>query len=174
MKTYLIVSLLLALHLSGIVMMAGATLMDYITFRTFWAFADVGDNRGIGLLQLMVKYGDFIRAGGAVIIITGLAMFAIDKGARENELWFRVKMVLVFLLVVNGMFAGNKYGEAFRKEIAGNGPDFTLHSSAQRVALGRFYIVQLSLFLLIILASTIKSDGIKTDPQTGKGRTMHR
>ena len=41
---YLIHRVLLELHIIGIVIMAGTAMIDYLTFKTFWDFADEGDS----------------------------------------------------------------------------------------------------------------------------------
>jgi hypothetical protein len=74
MKTQISLRILLALHIAGLVIMAGTTLIDYFTFKTFWKFADQGDRRSLGLLPLMAKYGGLVRTGAAIIIFTGIAI----------------------------------------------------------------------------------------------------
>jgi len=157
MKTYLILRTVLALHLAGLVIMAGATVMDYVTFKTFWNFADHGDIRAPGLLPLMNKYGEIVRAGAAILLLTGIGMWVITGGALWQQLWFKVKMALVVLLVLHGMFIGNKQGHRLREMIVINAPDFIQHTMGIRGTLNRFYIIQLALFFIIILVSTIKS-----------------
>ena len=157
MKTYLILRTLLALHIAGLVIMAGATVTDYLTFKTFWKFADHGDNRALSLLPLMAKYGGLVRTGAAILFLTGTGLLVME-GAWWEQLWFKVKMALVILLVLNGVFIGNKQGHKFREMIAGNAPDFIQRTTDIRGTLNRFYIIQLAIFFIIILVSAIKFD----------------
>jgi len=139
----------------GLVIMAGTTFIDYVTFRVFWNLISEGNQGAFGLLPLMAKYGTFVKIGAAVLISTGIGMLAL-KASVLDQLWFKVKLVLVALLIVNGMFVGNANGIAFRKMIANPGPNFIEQTSSVRTTLGRFYISQLVLFGIIILASTTK------------------
>jgi len=41
MKTYLILRILLASRITGLTIMAGTTIIDYFTFKTFWRLADM-------------------------------------------------------------------------------------------------------------------------------------
>jgi hypothetical protein len=156
MKTYLILRILLALHLAGLVIMAGATVIDYVTFKTFWNFADNGDNQALGLLPLMSKYGAIVRAGAAILLLTGIGMWVMTAGALWEQLWFKVKMALVILLVLHGMFIGNKQGHKFREMVVANASDFVEHTIHIRGTLNSFYLIQLGLFFIIILLSVIK------------------
>ena len=154
----MLLQILLALHLSGLVIMAGTTVVDYITYRTFWKLTDQGDKKSAGLLPLMDKYGGVVRTGAAVLILTGIGMMILVKGAWGEQLWFRVKMGLVVMLVLNGMLAGNKQGLKLRQMIAAGSPDFLQQTAGIRVKLNRFYLIQLSIFVIIIFISVIKFD----------------
>jgi hypothetical protein len=158
MKTFIILRVLLALHITSLVIMAGTTAIDYITFRTFWEFADKDDPRARGLLPMMEKYGAVVRAGGAMLLITGIAMLAWVDGVWWHQRWFKIKMVLVALLLLNGVIVGNKHGVAFRKQVDANTTGFMQSTSSLRITLNRFYIRQLTLFFIIVLISAIKFD----------------
>lgn len=148
---------LLALHLCGLAMMAGTTLVDYFTFKVFCGMADAGDSRAPGLLPIMARYGELVRTGAAILIFSGLAMFVRVKGIWWEQRWFKLKIGLVALLVLNGMFTGNTLGLKFRKMV----PEvawLSQQSIEVRINLNRFYLSQLIIFLLIILVSIIRPD----------------
>lgn len=156
MKTYLMLRILLAFHLAGLTIMAGTTIIDFFTFKTFCRLIDHSDNKALNLLPLMSGYGSFVRAGAAILILTGAVMFLMMKGIWWDQLWFRIKIALVLLLVLNGMLVGNKQGTRLRSMACEGFPDFIQRSAQIRANLDRFYITQLLLFFLIILVSTIK------------------
>src|SRR6478735_1022618 len=133
MKTFIILRVLLALHITSLVVMAGTTVIDYITYRTFWEFADKDDPRARGLLPMMEKYGAVVRAGGAMLLITGITMLTWVDGVWWHQRWFKIKMVLVVLLILNGALVGNKHGVAFRKQIEANATSFVQITSSVRV-----------------------------------------
>jgi hypothetical protein len=160
MKMYFTLRVLLALHITGIVIMAGTTMIDYLTFKTFWKFADQGDVRSLGLIPLMAKYGAFIRAGAGTIILTGITMLILQKGVWWGQPWFKVKMILVVLLVLNGLLVGNKQGHKLREMVTAHTSDFMQYTMGIRESMNRFYPIQLALFFLIILISIIRLDKI--------------
>jgi len=85
-------------------------------------------------------------------------MLVTVKGAWWEQLWFMVKMTLVILLVLNGMFVGNKQGFKLREMIGDNAPDFIQRATNIRGTLNRFYIIQLAIFIIVILVSVIRFD----------------
>jgi hypothetical protein len=158
MKMYIVLRLLLAIHISGLVVMAGTTIIDYVTFRTVVEPGDTARDEFRGLLPLMSRYGAIVRAGGAVLLITGISMLALTDGVWWNQLWLKIKMALVLMLILNGALIGNSNGVAFRKIISEDSANFAEQSLEVRTRLNRFYISQLFLFFLIILTSSVKFD----------------
>jgi len=155
---YFILRLLLALHIAGIVVMAGTTMIDYLTFRVFRQFAGAGDSRVFGLIPLMARYGAFVRTGAITIILTGIALLVLGKGAIWAEPWFRVKTVLVLILVLNGLFVGNRQGHRLREAVSAHSADLLSYTVTIRETMGWFYPIQLSLFFVIIIVSMIRTN----------------
>lgn len=152
----LIVRGLVALHIIGIVMMAGTTMIDYLTFKTFWKLADHGNERSLGLIPLMARYGALIRTGAITLMLTGIALFILQKTDWLHQFWFKVKLGLFFLLLLNGLFVGNTQGHKFRETVTAHASDFAGHSLQIRKTLNLFYPVQLTLFFLTISISMIQ------------------
>ena len=149
--------ILLAFHLTGLTIMAGTTIIDFFTFKTFCRLVDHGDNKAaLNLLPLMSGYGSFVRAGAVILILTGAGMFLIMKGIWWEQLWFKVKIALVLLLVLNGMLVGNKQGARLRNMASEGFPDFVQRTVHIRANLDRFYVIQLVIFFMIILVSAVK------------------
>ena len=148
--------ILLVLHFCGLTIMAGTTVVDYFTFKTFCRLANVGDNREQGLLPIMSRYGELVRIGAAILIFSGLTMLILEKGVWL-EPWFKIKIALVVLLVLNGMFVGNSLGLKFRKMIIDSAATAEQITDIKR-SLNLFYLAQLTIFLLIIMVSVIRTN----------------
>lgn len=161
MKMYLILKILLALHITGIVIMAGTTVIDYLTSRTFWKLVESGDAKYRGLVPLMAQYGSMIRLGAILIFVTGITMLTLENNVWTNQLWFKVKMVLVFLIIIHGLFVGNVQGTRLREAVANNKVNFLPETVKIRASLNRFYPLQLTLFFLVVLLSTTRIDKLK-------------
>jgi hypothetical protein len=151
----LLLRILLALHICGLTMMAGTTVVDYFTFRTFCGMMGAGNSRALGLVPIMARYGELVRTGAVVLILTGLTMLVLGKGIWWTQLWFRLKIGLVIILVLNEMFIGNRLGLKFRRMVI-DGGELAQHVTAVRGNLNYFYLSQLIIFLLIILMSVIR------------------
>ena len=136
--------------------MAGTTIIDYFTFKTFWRLAEHDDNKAFALTPLMAKYSAFVKTGAMILFITGIGMLLMAKGIWWQQLWFKIKMALVMSLVLNGIFIGNKQGLRLRNMAHGDVADFVHTAANIRANLNRFYIVQLLIFFAIILVSVIK------------------
>ncbi|MGO4288800.1 hypothetical protein [Chitinophaga sp. RAB17] len=160
MKMYFAIKILLAFHIIGLVIMAGTTTIDYLTFKTFWKLVDQGDHKSLGLLPLMARYGAFVRAGAVIMLLTGITMLTLVNGTWWDQLWFRIKMILVMLLITNGMFVGSKLGHKLRTIINENANSFIPQTIGVRDSLQWFYLIQLILFFLIILVSVVRPDKI--------------
>lgn len=138
------------LHFIGFILMAGTTLMDYFTYRTFWQLVERGDSRSAGLVHLMAKYGAFIRTGGILILLTGIGLLVLEKGIAWSRPLFKVKVVLFLLILLNGIFVGNVQGHKLRQTFNTPSADFLPSSMPVRQSMDRFYPIQLALFFLII------------------------
>ena len=146
--------LLLALHIIGIVVMTGTTVVDYMTFKIFCKLADQRPDRSVGLLPVMSKFGVLVRAGAGTIILTGIGLLVLSKDILQQP-WFHLKLVLVTGLFLHGILVGNPHGMRFRSLVADNNGHLLQEIASERAILDRFYIVQLALFLIIILVSVI-------------------
>ncbi|PZF72645.1 hypothetical protein DN068_12325 [Taibaiella soli] len=134
--------------------MAGATVTDYISFKTFCSMSAAGDSHAQGLLPLMGRYGGLVRTGAVILIFTGIIMVTINNSLWD-EIWFKIKLALAILLVLNGVFIGNSLGMKFRKMASGN---FIPGGQERHISmqLNRFYLAQLTLFILIIFVSIVR------------------
>jgi hypothetical protein len=85
-------------------------------------------------------------------------MLVLARGVWWEQLWFKIKLALVVLLIGNGVFVGNKQGLKFRKLFTDNSPDLIQQTADIGANLNRFYLMQLTLFFAIVLVSVIKLD----------------
>ncbi len=156
MSTQFIIRILLIFHLTGLIIMAGTTVVDYFTFKTFCGLAVEAPNEAAGLLPIMARFAVLVKAGAALLVVTGITMLALGKWVWWQQLWFKLKTALVVLLILNGMLTGNKLGSAFRQVVAHSGFNFMEQTALLRHNLNRFYLIQLAIFFAIIALSVIK------------------
>ena len=154
MNTSTLLQSLLTLHLLGLITMAGTTLIDYSTFKTFWKQFDKDQSLSPGLLEARSKFSRIAGIGAAVLILTGFGMMAVTHGVFGEQLWFRIKFALVILLISNSLIVGRRQGIKLNKLSTGTGD--LAQISLARTYLNRFYLTQLTIFLVIVFLSVFK------------------
>jgi uncharacterized membrane protein SirB2 len=156
MNTGTLLSTLIVLHLTGLIIMAGTTLVDYTLFKTFWKQFEQDKEKAIGILQAATKFSRLIGIGAALLILTGIGMMALTNGIFGEQLWFRIKFALVILLILNGTLIGRRQALKFRKFYLDDNIDTTGQAKRFKTRLNTFYFVQLAIFLTIIFLSVFK------------------
>jgi len=152
--TYLFPAFLM-LHLTALVVMAGATFIDYLCHLSLWRYVDQ-PVRPLALLNVMDKLPVAIRVGGAALVFSGIGMMALTHGVFGEQLWFRIKFGIVILLMLNGVVFGRRLGVKLRKLLSSPGPVHITGLTRIRTNLNLFYMIQLSLFILIVFLSSFK------------------
>jgi uncharacterized membrane protein len=155
-KKQLFLRIFLALHLTGLVLMAGTTTTDYLTFNTFCRLADQAGSYSPDLLILMSRYGIIVRTGAILLIFTGIGMLVLSNKLWRQP-WFWIKLALVLTLIFHGMFAGNPQGQKFRALAIQKQP-----LAPARANLDKFYVRQLTLFFLVICVSVTRPGNFST------------
>ncbi|HUB61906.1 MAG TPA: hypothetical protein VL978_14430 [Puia sp.] len=148
-------NLWLVLHLTGLTMMAGAILADFsISFRlNRYLFTDKA--RALVLLEGSTGLAPLIGAGAILLILSGTAMTIYLKDAVTAASWFRIKMPLVALLVINGVAIARPTGLKLKNLLAQPAPAES-QISRLRNRLRLFYILQLVLFASVFILSVFK------------------
>ena len=144
--------LLLTLHLAGLVIMAGTTIVDYVVFRAFLKLPDA--QRQVVLVT--AKFSRLIGIGAALLILTGFGMMFLTNGAFGEQLWFRIKFALVLILIANALIVGRRQGSKFRGLMTDHPSAQSPHFPALVKTLNRFYLAQLTIFAAIVFLSVFK------------------
>ena len=147
---------LLALHLTAFILMAGTTLLDFINYRTFWRLVNNQREQAAGILAAKRIYSVFAGLGPALLIASGTGTVILHHGLPETQLWFRIKMFLVLLLVANGIVIGRRLDKKLRNAFRAEPEATTADVGNIKGKLQRYYLVQLGIFLLIVVLSTYK------------------
>ena len=113
MQTLLQVGLFL--HIIGLTTVAGVTLVSYITSRQFWIQYTQDKQKGFAIMQSISKLPMVIGTGLLVLIISGIMMLAATGGAYGQQLWFRIKMIFVLLIIASSIFLKRRLEKRLRK-----------------------------------------------------------
>src|SRR5258706_738281 len=93
----------LVLHIAGVVLLGGTTLMSFVISKQFWNSMQTDRNRAIVINTTTLNFGRITGVGGALTILTGIAMATILGAAVDSQLWFRIKMILVLFIILNSL-----------------------------------------------------------------------
>jgi len=155
MNSYTLLQTFLALHLTGLVLMAGTIVVDSMIYRAFWQQYNTDRDRSINLLAVSGKFGRVTGIGAALIVLTGVGMMAVTHGVFGEQLWFRVKFGLVILLIAINLLARRR-GLRLRRAIALTDAGSPTIVTSARTFLGRYFMAAFTIFFIIILLSVFK------------------
>lgn len=144
------------LHVIGITCMAGATVVEYVLARKFWRIYARNPQSGILGSNITANIPLLTMVGMLLILLSGVGMMIATRGVFDSMLWFRIKMALVVIVILNAILNGRKQRAKLDKLLVE-----AVSPDPQQLAQARkhqrnFYISQLFLFLIIFLLSTFK------------------
>jgi hypothetical protein len=85
-----------------------------------------------------------------------MALVVQSHGAWSSQLWFKIKMFAVLMLLLNGILVGHRQGVKLRETAARHESGFAQQVSGTRTKLEWFYRIQLTLFFAVIFLSVFK------------------
>jgi len=155
MATHTIYQLALITHLTGLTMVAGATLVDYILTRQFWRQHAIDKSNSLAIRSVLAKLQILFGIGFLLLIFSGVYMMYVTQGAYGEQVWFRIKFGLILLIIANGIFFGRKQASRLKKILSTSESD---NDALLKIKsnLNRFHISQLMFFLTILTLSVFK------------------
>jgi uncharacterized membrane protein SirB2 len=144
-------------HIVGLVMLAGTTLIGFITNRRFWRLYPLNPVKAEALLELGGGFPAVIGIGMLLLILSGVSLMVQTHGAYGEQLWFRIKFVLILIIIGNSVVARrlNKKVKMVMVQPATTAP---LHKQllSLKTNITLFYAVQLLLLLAIFTLGVFK------------------
>lgn len=158
MTTLYLLQTCLVLHITGITMMAGATVVDSIVQQQFWKQYKIDKQKALGIIETAAKFARLIPIGFILLLVSGVGMMAITHGAYGEQNWFRIKMILVVITVINGIAVGRRNGNKLRRFVTAEmaGADAAVAILSTRKKLVWFNAIQLLVFLAIFVLGVFK------------------
>jgi hypothetical protein len=143
----------LVLHITGFTLMAGTIAADFAITRSLGKYLLNDRIKALGMLDSAAIFPRLIGIGGLLLLLSGIGMVIVFKGVIARMLWFRIKMILVVLVALNGSLVMRKQGNRMRLLLGDN----KAGTNGQLLSLNRtrsvFYVIELLLFLLIFILS---------------------
>jgi hypothetical protein len=148
----------LVLHIIGLSVMAGTTGVGYFCLSYFWRQYPRDKARAAVLLPVLVNFRFLFAGAFILLLISGIGMVALSHGAFAEQLWFRVKMGILVLVILNGAIIGGRATRGLRKTIAEElaGANVERRRKALKGRIRAVHIIQLLLFVAIFTLSVYK------------------
>ena len=148
----------LSLHMVGIATMAGTTLVDFFCYSRFWKLYPSGKEKAATLLPVLSAFRFLFAGGFLLLLISGVGMVALSHGLFAEQRWFRIKMGIIVLILINGAVYGRRVATKLRNTIDADiaGVDVTAARTALKARLRVVHMLQLLLFLAIFVLSVYK------------------
>lgn len=145
----------LVVHICGICLMVGMTIAGFATHRQLFILS-AEDKNGASTLIATVKLFSRLQMFGGLLIITGGVMMMIAfQGLIAGQLWFKVKLSLLLLLILNMALVFRPADKWLRRFLDAAQPEQADLTKARRL-LNRFYILQFLIFLGIFILSVFR------------------
>jgi hypothetical protein len=157
MTSFSLLPLGLVLHISGIVMMVGTLFAGFLTNLQLWKCLPYDRERALTIVRATAPLRLAGVIGGVVIVVGGILMMTAVHGAFMHQVWFRVKMGILVLLILNMIVVERPAGRRLRQMLYdGQAPIDHAAMSETRTRIVLFYLLQLGFFLLIFVVSAYK------------------
>lgn len=148
----------LVTHIAGLAMMAGTTLASYLLMRQFWKQHEIDKPGSAAGLGSVAKISVLLGIGILLLIVSGVTMAIVVKGAYGQQTWFRIKMMLVIIAIINGTIIGRRLAMKLGKTLGEEKAGVSVADRLMKLKgnLNWFYISQLTIFLVIFTLSVFK------------------
>lgn len=148
----------IVVHIIGISIMVGATVVDFFGFRKFWSTVKRDKTAATVYLDTGVLYQRLMGIGMLLIILSGIAMMVYMHGVWGQQLWFRIKFGLIILVIINGLGIRRILAKRLSNSIhiINNEVEITLTFSSIKRNVTLVHVLQLLLFVVIFILSIFK------------------
>lgn len=144
----------LVLHITGFTMMAGGILAYVTIYRRLGKYLLSDRSRAMNMLDGIAALPRLIGIGGLLILVTGIGMLFVFKGSIAQMLWFRIKMILVVLVILNGSLIIRRKENRLKDLLVSNGANGRILALRRQVTI--YHAIELLLFLLIFILSVFQ------------------
>lgn len=151
-----IYNLALVLHIIGISIVAGTTFIDYLTYNQFWKVLSSNRQSAIVTINLVQRLQRFISIGMLLIVVAGIAMIILLPGVWPQQIWFRVKMVMLLLVIINGFAIKRRLTNKLNGLLSDTIMDNTSGFAKLKSSISLSNSIQLLLILVIFVLSAFK------------------
>jgi len=147
----------LVTHIVGITLMAGATFIDFIIFKQFWKAYPSDKPKSIVIEDMLHRLQRFMGIGMLVILVSGVVMMVYLHQVWGQQIWFRGKMGVLVLVIINGLGIRRSMGSKLKRLLTEESlSDFDGKRSGLKSNITLVHAFQLLFFLIMFTLSVFK------------------
>lgn len=146
----------LVLHITGFTLMAGTIAADFAINRRLGKYLLTDKIKAMSMLESAAAFPALIGIGGLLLLTTGIGMVVLFKGVIARMLWFRIKMILVVLVALNGSLVLRRQASRLKVLLTDgkNGGNSKILTLSRTMSI--FHAIELLLFLIIFILSVFQ------------------
>jgi putative copper export protein len=148
----------LVFHIIGLTMIAGTTVSEFVMVRQFRKQYDQDKTKGFAVMQATSKLPPLTGIGLLLLIISGMTMVAASGGAYGQFLWFKIKMIVVLLIIATIILLRRGLEKRLHKlvsdDMAHGNVTMQVRTLASRV--GYLQLSLLSFFVVIFILTAFR------------------
>lgn len=156
MNTQTFLNVDLVLHITGFTMLAGTILTDFAISRRVNRFLLTDKSKAVSVMESVAALSPLFRIGGVLLVITGVAMVSVFREAVTSMLWFRIKMLIVLLIIVIGAVILRRGNNRLKGLLEANNERDNGLILGLKQRLGVYYGIELLLLLTIFILSVFR------------------
>ena len=147
----------LTTHIIGLTTMAGVTLVDYVILKEFWK-QYANKSKAITINEARSKFPILFVVGISLLILSGVTMMGITRGAFGAQIWFKIKFALVILIIINAFALRRRQGSKLAKLLLDetSGENYKVEVLKVKNAFNWFHLSQITFFAIIFTLSVFK------------------
>ena len=146
--------LCLLAHIIGLTLAAGTTVISFLLNRRFWKFYGTDNVIALTLMELGTRFSRVIGIGIGLLLLSGVFMMYLTKGVFAGQLWLKIKIVLVLVVIANS-FVVKALEKRVKTRVKAMLASKESVGGLQRKVTA-FYLAQLFLFLTIFVLGVFK------------------
>jgi hypothetical protein len=148
--------LYLVLHVIGFTIMAGVTVAQFSVFARLNKALINNKQKALSILESTGGFARLMGIGAFLLILTGIAMVIYLHDGTDKMLWFRIKMPLVLLILLNGALFARPNANKMKKLLEENSSENDGLLDILKNRLSLFNVSQLLIFLTIFILSVFQ------------------
>ena len=148
----------LVFHIIGLTIVGGSTLVAFVVQNQFWKQYEQDTGKAIGVMVAAAKMPRITMIGLSLLILSGMSMMVITQGVFGAQLWFKVKMIVLLIIIFNAVILRRNSGVMLKRLFTEdtNGKEMNSELTSAKWRLRIFYLIQLSLIVTIFVLSVFK------------------